>query len=604
MREVVGRIEDYAVIGDTQTAALVGRDGSIDWWCTPRFDSGACFAALLGTPEHGRWQLAPAGEVLGVDRAYREGTLVLETEFRTATGRVRVVDCMPPRTHRPDIVRLVEGVEGYVDMQMELVVRFDYGSIVPWVEQVGGALRAIGGPDALTLRARVPTRGHELTTVASFRVAAGEWEPFVLTWHPSNEQPPPAVDALDAIERTTQWWAAWVARCTYDGEWRDSVVRSLVTLKALTYAPTGGIVAAVTTSLPERIGGVRNWDYRFCWLRDATFTLYALMMGGYIDEARDWREWLLRAVAGTPGALQILYGPGGERRTIECELPWLPGYEGSKPVRVGNAAAEQLQLDVFGEVMDALYQSHRVGIGPERRAWDVQTALMEFLESNWQQPDEGIWEVRGPRRQFVHSKVMVWVAADRAVRAVEELEFDGPIDRWRALRDEVRREVLDQGYDAERKTFTQYYGSRNLDASLLLVPLVGFLPANDERVRGTIAAIERELMHDGFVHRQTDDSDVDGLPQGEGAFVACSFWLADNYALAGRDVEARALFERLLDLRNDVGLLAEQYDPVGKRQLGNFPQALSHIPLVNTALNLSGITGPARHRPDGWSASR
>ncbi|MDQ1520084.1 MAG: hypothetical protein QOI55_1157 [Actinomycetota bacterium] len=589
-----GLIEDYALIGDSHTAALVGRDGSIDWFCTPRFDSGACFAALLGDVDQGRWLIAPTDGGASVERRYRDGTLVLETEFRTATGSVRVVDCMPPRTERPDVVRIVEGMEGHVDMRMELVVRFDYGSVIPWVETVGNALRAIGGPDAVTLHTPVPTRGEGFKTVAAFRIAAGEQVPFVLSWHPSHQGSPRPIDALAAVEHTTAFWAEWSARCTYDGEWRDAVVRSLVTLKALTYQPTGGIVAAVTTSLPEYIGGVRNWDYRYCWLRDATFTLYALMMGGYTEEASAWREWLLRAVAGTPGAIQTLYGPAGERRIPELELDWLPGYESSRPVRVGNAATKQLQLDVFGEVMDALYQSTRVGLPPLERAWDLQLALMEFLESNWREPDEGIWEVRGPRRQFVHSKVMAWVAADRAVRTIDRLHLEGPRDRWRALRTDIRKEVCDHGYDAERQTFTQYYGSKELDASLLQMALVGFLHANDPRVQGTVDAIVRELSSDGLLLRSNDG--VDGLPPGEGAFLACTFWLADNYALAGRDVEAREVFERLLLLRNDVGLLAEEHDPRSHRQLGNFPQALSHIPLVNTALNLSGVRSPARHR--------
>ncbi len=449
------------------------------------------------------------------------------------------------------------------------------------------------------MRTPVHTRGAGYTTVADFTVAEGEWVPFTLTWYPSHQEPPTPIDPLEALETTTRWWTTWAARCQYEGEWRDAVVRSLITLKALTYAPTGGILAAITTSLPEELGGVRNWDYRYCWLRDATFTLYALMMGGYVAEARAWREWLLRAVAGTPGSLQIMYGVGGERRLTELELDWLPGYEGSKPVRVGNAASEQLQLDVFGEVMDALYQSHRVGIGPEPRAWAVQLALMDYLEANWQEPDEGIWEVRGPRRQFTHSKVMAWVAADRAVRTIEEIGLDGPVDRWRELRRAIHEQVCTEGFDAKRNTFTQYYGSTTLDASVLMIPIVGFLPVDDARVVGTVAAIERELMHDGFVLRYQNDPDVDGLPGQEGAFLACTFWLADYYAIAGRDEEARALFERLLELRNDVGLLAEEYDPRSQRQLGNFPQALSHIPLVNTALNLSGITGPAaRRRPD------
>jgi GH15 family glucan-1,4-alpha-glucosidase len=589
-------IEDYALLGDTHSAALVARDGSIDWWCTPRFDSSACFAALLGSAENGRWLLAPAGEVTNVERRYRGDTLVLETEFRTPGGTARVVDCMPPRGQRPDIVRIVEGVAGAVDMEMELVVRFDYGAVIPWVERVDGALRAIAGPDALVLRSPVHTHGEDFTTVASFRVAAGERVPFALTWYPSHEQPPSATDPFDEVERAMKFWTDWVGRCGYDGEWREAVVRSLLTLKALTFAPTGGIVAAVTTSLPEKIGGVRNWDYRYCWLRDATFTLYALMMGGYDDEARAWREWLLRAVAGTPGSLQIMYGPGGERRLTECEIDWLPGYEGSTPVRIGNAASGQLQLDVFGEVMDAMYQAERVGLPERERGWDLQVALMEYLESNWQEPDDGIWEIRGDRRRFTHSQMMTWVAADRAVRSIEELDRDGPLGKWRALRDTIHDDVCANGFNAERNSFTQSYGSSGLDASLLMMPLVGFLPFDDPRIVGTVAAIERELMVDGLVQRYTSDTGVDGLPEGEGAFLACSFWLADYYALAGRDGEARALFERLCALRNDVGLLAEEYDPVAKRQLGNFPQALSHIPLVNTALNLGGIDSPARHR--------
>jgi GH15 family glucan-1,4-alpha-glucosidase len=589
-------IEDYALIGDTHSAALVGRDGSIDWWCTPRFDSPACFAALLGTPDNGRWRIGPAGRVREVRRRYRDDTLVLETEFRTSSGTVRVVDCMPPRGKRPDIVRVVEGVDGSVDMEMELIVRFDYGAVIPWVERVDDVLRAIGGPDAVALRTPVHTHGKGYTTVSKFRISAGDRVPFTLTWYPSHERVPVAMDAVGELERTTKWWSDWIDRCGYAGEWRDEVARSLITLKALTFAPTGGIVASVTTSLPEKIGGVRNWDYRYCWLRDATFTLYALMMAGYDDEARAWREWLLRAVAGTPGSLQIMYGPAGERRLTECEIDWLAGYEGSKPVRIGNAASGQLQLDVFGELMDAMYQSNRAGLQAEARAWDVQVALMEHLESNWHEPDQGIWEIRGERQRFTHSQMMTWVAADRAVRSIEELDRDGPVDRWRTLRDTIHSDVCANGFNAERNAFTQSYGSNALDASLLMMPLVGFLPADDARVISTVGAIERELMVEGLVLRYTGEESVDGLPEGEGAFLACSFWLADYYALAGRDQEARALFERLCALRNDVGLLAEEYDPIGKRQLGNFPQALSHIPLVNTALNLDGIDSPARHR--------
>jgi GH15 family glucan-1,4-alpha-glucosidase len=590
------RIEDYALIGDTQTAALVGRDGSIDWLCLPRFDSGACFAALLGDPSHGRWLLAPRGGIRRVSRRYRDDTLVLETEFTTDQGVVRVVDCMPPRARDPDLVRLVEGVSGRVALQMELVVRFDYGRSVPWVRKHEGRLQAIAGPDALVLDTPVATHGQDLRTVAAFEVAAGERVPFVLEWHPSHELPGPAVDAPDAVSDTELWWREWAGHCTYRGPWRDAVMRSLLTLKALTFAPTGGIVAAPTTSLPEQLGGVRNWDYRYCWLRDATFTLYALLTAGYREEAVAWRDWLLRAVAGSPADLQIMYGCGGERRLTELELGWLPGYERSRPVRIGNAAVEQLQLDVYGEIMDAAHQGRRIGIPPDRVWWDLQRGLMDFLESSWSQADEGIWEVRGPRRHFTHSKVMAWVAADRAVKAVECFGLDGPLERWRRLRHEIHAEVCAKGWDAQRRTFTQYYGSRELDASLLVMPLVGFLAADHERMRGTVAAIERELCHDGFVHRYTQGTGVDGLPGSEGVFLACTFWLADNYALTGKHDEAVAIYERLLALRNDVGLLSEEWDPVAQRMLGNFPQALSHVPLVNTAYNLSAAGGPGQQR--------
>ena len=593
------RIEDYAVIGDTQTAALVGRDGSIDWLCLPRFDSAACFAALLGTRSHGHWQLAPAGGALSSARQYRGDSLVLETTFTTPNGTVRVVDCMPPRQRDPDVVRLVEGVDGRVPMRMELVIRFDYGRSVPWVRRLDGRLYAIAGPDALVLDTPLANHGEGLRTVADFEVGAGDQVPFVLEWHPSHEWPGPPIDAAAAVADTSRWWADWAARCNHEGEWREAVVRSLVTLKGLTYAPTGGIVAAATTSLPEKLGGVRNWDYRFCWLRDATFTLYALMSAGYADEAQAWRDWLLRAVAGSPADMQIMYGCGGERRLSEFVLDWLPGYEGARPVRIGNAAVDQFQLDVFGEVMDSLHQARRIGISPDPFAWALQQSLMEFLESRWTEPDEGIWEVRGPRRHFTHSKMMAWVAADRAVKAVERFGLDGPAERWRRLRHEVRAEVCERGWDADRQTFTQSYGSAELDAALLMMPLVGFLPADDQRVRATVAAIERELCEDGFVHRysHTDDT-IDGLPPGEGAFLACTFWLADNYALAGRHADARRTFERLLDLRNDVGLLAEEYDVAARRQVGNFPQAFSHVPLVNTARNLSLAGGPGQRRSE------
>ena len=591
------RIEDYAVIGDTHTVALVGRNGSLDWLCLPRFDSGACFAALLGTEEHGHWQLAPSSGQPATRRRYRGDTLVLETTFDTADGTVLVVDCMPVRDGDPAVVRLVEGVSGRVPMSMELVLRFDYGRSVPWVRSAEGRLRAVAGPDAVVLDTPVATRGEGLRTVATFEVAAGERVPFVLHWHPSHEGAGSPIDAASAVDATCRWWEDWAGQCTYDGEFHEAVLRSLVTLKALTYAPTGGIVAAATTSLPEHLGGVRNWDYRFCWLRDATFTLYALMTAGFEEEACAWRDWLLRAAAGSPADLQIMYGCAGERRLTELVLDWLPGYEGARPVRIGNAAVDQFQLDVFGEVMDSLHQARRIGIAADPFAWALQQALMEFLEAHWTEPDEGIWEVRGPRRHFTHSKMMAWVAADRAVKAVERFGLDGPAPRWRRLRDDIRAEVLERGWDADRRTFTQYYGSAELDAALLMMPLVGFLPATDERVQGTVGAIERELREDGFVRRYSQlDDPVDGLPPGEGAFLACTFWLADNYALSGRHAEARATFERLLDLRNDVGLLAEQYDVSSRRQLGNFPQAFSHVPLINTAHNLTITGGGPGHR--------
>ncbi|MBZ4374622.1 glycoside hydrolase family 15 protein [Corallococcus sp. AS-1-6] len=596
------RIEDYALIGDTQAVGLVGRDGSLDWLCLPRFDSGACFAALLGTPEHGRWLIAPVnGDAVQSRRRYREGTLVLETTFTTPEGTVRLVDCMPPRGRTPDVVRLVEGVEGRVPMRMELVLRFDSGSVVPWVrKRPGGGLLAVAGPDAVTLDTPVATRGEGLTTVADFTVAKGERVPFVLTWFPSHEEPPPRLDAAREVEDTTAWWREWSARCTYQGEWRDAVLSSLMVLKALTYAPTGGIVAAATTSLPEWPGGVRNWDYRYCWLRDATFTLQALLHAGYREEAAAWRDWLLRSVAGDPSKLQIMYGVAGERRLTEAEAPWLPGYEGSAPVRLGNAAVHQLQLDVPGEVMDALHQTRRGGLAPEDVAWSMQRALLRFLEGNWERPDEGLWEVRGPRQHFTFSKVMAWVAFDRALKGVASFGLDGPVARWRHLCDRIHAEVCARAWDGHRRAFTQAYGSRKLDASLLLMPQVGFLPVTDPRMRDTVAAIERDLLRDGFVRRYATDSEDsgDGLPGGEGAFLACSFWLADCYVLMGREADARALFERLLAVRNDVGLLSEEYDPVGRRLLGNVPQAFSHVGLINTALNLTpGQPTPALERP-------
>jgi len=592
------RIEDYALIGDCHTAALVSKAGSIDWLCLPRFDSGACFAALVGGPEQGRWIIGPAGGASAVRRRYREGTLVLETDFETRGGAVTLVDCLPLRGQRADVVRMVVGRRGHVPMRMELVIRFDYGSIVPWVRREADGIRAIAGPDALRLRTSVPLRGEDFTTVADFIVSQGQTVAFDLTWYLSHEPCPPPLDVAEAVAATSTWWSEWSARCTYAGEWREAVVRSLVTLKALTYAPTGGIVAAPTTSLPEHLGGVRNWDYRYCWLRDATFTLYALMNAGYVDEARQWRAWLLRAVAGKPSQIQIMYGLAGERRLTELELPWLPGYEGARPVRIGNRASEQRQLDVFGELFDTMHQSWRAGIGPGEDGWRLEKDLLGFLEQIWREPDEGIWEVRGPRRHFTHSKMMAWVAVDRAIKAVERFGMEGPVDRWRAMREAIHAEICERGYHTNRGAFVQSYGSDRLDASLLMMPLVGFLPAVDPRVRGTIDAISRELTTGGFVARYATHPDIDGLPPGEGAFLLCSFWLADALALLGRRDEARRLFEQLLSIRNDVGLLAECYDPVARRLLGNFPQAFSHVGLINTAQNLSRPAGgPAEDRP-------
>jgi GH15 family glucan-1,4-alpha-glucosidase len=581
-------IEDYAVIGDTETAALVGRNGSIDWLCVPRFDSGAIFAALLGTEKHGRWQIAPASPIRATRRRYRGETMILETEFDTDEGTVRLIDFMPIRGEAMDVVRIVEGVRGRVPMRMDLRLRFDYGHIVPWVRRVDADLVAVAGPDAVWLRTPVDLRGENLSTVADFSVGEGFHAPFVLVWRDSHLPTPHPVDPMVSLDATESYWREWAGRCTYEGEWRDAVVRSLLTLKTLTYAPTGGIVAAVTTSLPEQLGGVRNWDYRFCWLRDATITLQALMYSGYVEEARAWRHWLLRAIAGNPAELQIMYGVAGERRLDEYIADWLPGYDGN-PVRIGNAAAEQFQLDVYGEVMDALHQSRKAGLESDKPAWDLQRALMRFVAKNWNTPDEGIWEVRGGSRHFVHSKLMAWVAADRAVKAVEQADMEGPLDEWRAVRDEIRRDIMTKGFDEKRNTFTQYYGSQELDAALLMMPLVGFLPATDERVQGTVAAIEQELLQDGFVQRYTQEpgTTVDGLPPGEGAFLACTFWLAQNYALMGRRDEAHEVFERLLGLCNDVGLLSEEYDAKAKRLVGNFPQAFSHVPLIDTARTLS-----------------
>ena len=583
-------LEDYGLIGDLQTAALVNRDGSIDWLCLPRFDSGAVFASLLGDGENGRWIVQPEGDFRCPTRRYTNDTLILETTFETDDGEVRLLDFMPPRETKPDVVRIVEGVRGRVRMRMELALRFDYGSVIPWVRNLEGTLVGIAGPDAITLRTPVELEGRDFRTHASFSVAEGDRVPFVLTWYPSHEPPPDPVDAEAALQDTVGFWEDWASRCCHSGRWHDDIHRSVLTLKALTYAPTGGVVAAPTTSLPEALGGVRNWDYRFCWLRDATLTLLALIRSGYVEEAGAWRDWLLRAVAGKPDDLQVMYGVAGERRLTELELPWLAGYAGSAPVRIGNDASTQLQVDVYGEVLDALYQARRRGLAPLDEAWTLCQKLLDWLESGWREPDEGLWEVRGPRRHFTHSKVMAWVAFDRAVKLIRHLDREGPLDRYLALRREIRRDVLEHGYNADRGAFVQFYGSDRLDASLLLIPLVGFLRADDERVVATVDAIRRELLRDGFVERYRADDEnvgVDGLPPGEGVFLPCSFWLAAVLAQQGRHDEAVALFERLLSLRNDLGLVSEEYDPERKRLVGNFPQAFTHLALVETAFTLA-----------------
>jgi GH15 family glucan-1,4-alpha-glucosidase len=594
---VAERIEDYAIVGDLQTVALIGRSGSVDWLCFPRFDSGSVFNALLGSSEHGRWLIAPASGGLATEWRYREDTLVLESEWQTVTGRVRVIDFMPQRETKPDIVRIVECLDGYVEMRTELVMRFDYGAVIPWVRRIDDeTLVAIAGPDGLVLRTPVTLDPQAMTHAAEFTVHKGERVPFVLTWFPSSEHPPDVVDAEAALASTEQIWRNWMASCRYEGEYKAAVHRSLLVLKALTYEPTGAIVAAPTTSLPEEIGGVRNWDYRFSWLRDATFTLYALMNAGFNDEALAWRNWLLRAVAGDPAKMQILYGVAGERRIPEYELDWLPGYAGSRPVRVGNAAHEQFQLDTYGEMMDSLHEARRHGLARDDHAWSLQQHVMEFLEGAWDQPDEGIWEVRGPRRHFTHSKVLAWVAFDRAVEAVERWDRPGPVDRWRRIRNEIHEEVCREGFNVELNSFTQAYGSDELDASTLLIPLLGFLPPEDPRVIGTVEAIQRDLTRDGFVQRYHTHAVDDGLPTGEGVFLPCSFWLVDALLMLERDDEARALFEKLIGVSSDLGLLAEEYDPSAKRLLGNFPQAFTHVGLVNSAYNLSKHTGPGHQR--------
>jgi GH15 family glucan-1,4-alpha-glucosidase len=598
------KIEDYGVIGDCHSAALVGRDGSIDWLCWPRFDSAACFAALLGKPGHGRWRIAPVGVERAGRRRYRGDSLILETDFETSEGAATLVDFMPARTDHCNLVRMVLGRRGRVKMEMQFIVRFDYGATVPWVTRLGdgSGIRAIAGPDMVVLRSPVALQGKDFTTVAHFEVAAGERVAFVLTHGPSHLALPGAVDAEQAFRETEAFWHQWCMKCTVSGEWAPFVRRSLITLKALTYAPTGGLVAAPTTSLPEQIGSVRNWDYRYCWLRDATLTLLALMNAGYREEALAWRDWLTRAVAGSPAQMQIMYGLAGERRLGEWTIDWLPGYEESKPVRIGNAAASQLQLDVYGELMDAMHQARKLGMPRSDAAWAMQCALLDHLETCWQDPDEGLWEVRGPPRHFTYSKVMCWVAFDRAIKAVETHGYPGPVEHWRMVRDQIHADVCKHGYSAKRGSFVQSYRSRELDASLLLIPMTGFLPVSDPRVRGTIEAIQRDLTHDGFVLRYRTRKSLDGLPPGEGVFLACSFWLADCLILLGRRDEARELFERLCRLANDLGLLAEEYDPRSGRQLGNFPQAFTHVALVNTAMNLSAEVKPVEQRAEEKAA--
>jgi GH15 family glucan-1,4-alpha-glucosidase len=593
------RIEDYALLSDLQTAALISNRGSIDWCCFPRFDSGACFAALLGEPDHGRWLLAPAGEMQKATRRYRHDTLILESVYETGNGSVRAIEFMPPRGTAPDIVRIVEGLDGEVRMRSELAIRFDYGKIVPWVRRMDHVRVAIAGPDALCLRTPVEVHGEELTTVSEFVLRAGERIPFVLTWFPSHEPLPVEVDPEVALDETEEFWLQWARRCTHGGDYHEEIHQSLLFLKALTYAPTGGIVAAPTTSLPEELGGVRNWDYRYCWLRDTTLTLLAMLHAGYSDEAQAWRQWLLRAVAGDAEDVQIMYGLAGERRLDERELDWLPGFAGSAPVRVGNAASAQLQLDVYGETIDALYQTRVHGAPADDNIWALMLRLLAWLEEGWRQPDAGIWEVRGPYRHFTHSKVMAWVAFDRGICAHERFGREGPVDRWRVLRDEIEAEILERGWSEAKRSFTQSYDSDELDASALVIPLVGFLPAGDERMVSTVEAIRRELTVDGLLlrYRSRADGAVDGLPPGEGVFLPCSFWLAEVLARQGRFDEARELFERLLDIRNDVGLLAEEYDPAANRQLGNFPQAFTHLALVGAAFAIA--EGRSMRESDG-----
>ena len=581
------RIEDYAMVGDLQTAALIGADGSVDWLCFPRFDSPACFAALLGEEANGRWRIAPTSGGRCTARRYRPDTLVLETEWETPEGTIRVIDCMPPRGVAPDLVRVVEGVKGRVEVTSELNARFDYGHVVPWVAVEGREVRAVAGPDALWLRASAPHEERDGEIVSRFAVSEGERVPFVLTWSPSYGERPLAIDGLQAVADTERFWRDWASDIVYDGRWQEAVHRSLATLKGLTYEPSGGIVAAATTSLPETLGGSRNWDYRYCWLRDTTFTLGALLGVGLREEARSWQQWVLRAVAGDPADAQIMYGIDGTRRLPEYELPWLSGYEGASPVRVGNDAAGQVQLDVPGEVLRAAHIGRAAGIMPSRRGWELQRWLAGRLEERWKQPDNGIWESRGEKQHFVYSKVMCWVAFDALVAGVERFGLDGPVNHWRAVRDEIQADVIERGYSEERKAFTQAYGSDVLDACALLIPRVGFLPYSDERVISTVKTIRDELTEDGLVLRYKTDESDDGLSGREGSFLTCSFWLVDALRGIDRKGEAEQLFERLLALRNDVGLLSEEYDTRAQRLVGNFPQAFTHLALVNCALALS-----------------
>ena len=595
------RIEDYALIGNCESAALVGRDGSIDWLCLPRFDSPACFAAMLGAEENGFWRIRPVADGAKVTRKYRKNTMILETKFETPDGCILLIDCMGRRDGHADVVRLVRGVSGSVAMRMDLVIRYEYGVVVPWVSRLDdGRTSVVAGPERIVLDTPVETRGENMSTVADFTVCEDDEVSFVLTWSPSYRPVPERFSAGEVIERATWNWRQWFGGRSKQsaGEWDDIVARSLFTLKALTHFETGGIVAAPTTSLPEQLGGARNWDYRYCWLRDATLTLYALVDAGFLNEAVAWRAWLLRAIAGSPGQMQIMYGVAGERRLSEFELPWLTGYEGSQPVRVGNAASEQLQLDVYGEVLGAMYQARRLGMDHDAAGWQLERKLVEHLETIWMDPDEGIWEVRGGRKHFVHSKVMAWSAFDCAIRSIEEFALDGPVDRWRTARDALHAQICEQGFDRDLNSFTQSYGAKPLDASLLLMPLVGFLPADDPRIVGTVAAIEKDLLRDGYVARYDTSTSVDGLVGHEGVFLPCSFWLVDVYTLMGRMDEARAMFERLIGLCNDVGLLSEEYDVEAKRQVGNFPQAFTHVGLVNSSHNLARAYGPAQHRAD------